>query len=355
MMHELWTKTTRDGTTALTDVGVVAIGRNEGERLKRCLKSILGRASAIVYVDSGSTDGSVEHAQELGVQTINLDTSEGFSAGRARNAGLQHLRELRSEARYVQFVDGDCEIDEHWLEEARDWLERNPDYAVVCGRRREIEPNASIYNRLSDLEWDTPIGDCKSCGGDALIRIAAFDQVGGYDPAVIAGEEPEMCFRMRQLGWRIHRLGTEMTRHDAAMTQFGQWWQRAKRAGHAYAQAATLHGLSSERFGVRASASIWTWAVLLPVITMVAVAVFGLIGLIPLAAYPLLTLKIAWGRQRRGLAWRDAMLYAVACVLAKFAQCQGQCRWAWRWLRGQPSKLIEYKQLGAPSRADADS
>jgi hypothetical protein len=133
----------------------------------------------------------------------------------------------------VQFIDGDCQLVSGWLDAATGFLEQHSDYAVACGRRRERFPEQSLYNRLCDVEWDTPIGDATACGGDALIRVKAFVEVDGYRDDLIAGEEPEMCFRMRQGRWKIYRLDVEMTWHDAAITQFGQWWRRCKRAGFA--------------------------------------------------------------------------------------------------------------------------
>ncbi len=65
--------------------GVVIIGRNEGERFERCLRSLVGRASPIVYVDSGSTDNSVGFAEShasSGVHVVRLDMSTPFTAAR---------------------------------------------------------------------------------------------------------------------------------------------------------------------------------------------------------------------------------------------------------------------------------
>ena len=109
-------------------------------------------------------------------------------------------------------------------------------------RVRERHPDASPYNKLCDIEWNTPVGDAKSCGGDAMMRVSAFRQVGGFDAGVIAGEEPELCVRLRANGWTLERINAEMTLHDAAMTRFSQFWKRAKRAGHAYAEGAAVHG-----------------------------------------------------------------------------------------------------------------
>src|SRR5579884_773679 len=226
----------------MSDIGVIAIGRNEGERLRRCLASVLGRRMAVAYVDSASTDGSAEFARRAGAELVELDTSKPFSAARARNAGFDRLVRIDPKVKYVQFLDGDCELADGFLDSARRELESRGDVAVVCGRRRERFPEKSIYNRLADLEWDTPVGEAKSCGGDALVRAGAFRSVNGFDPSVVAGEEPEFCQRLRAKGWKIVRIDAEMTLHDSAMLHFGQWWRRAVRSGYGAADVATRFG-----------------------------------------------------------------------------------------------------------------
>lgn len=116
--------------------------------------------------------------------------TQPFTAARARNEGFACLHRLMPSVRYVQFVDGDCEVVAGWLPAAQAFLDQHPEVAVVCGRRRERYPTRSIYNQLCDLEWDTPVGQAKACGGDALMRADAFVQVNGYRADLIAGEEP---------------------------------------------------------------------------------------------------------------------------------------------------------------------
>ncbi|MDB5171830.1 MAG: hypothetical protein JWN51_603, partial [Phycisphaerales bacterium] len=186
----------------MPDIGLIAIGRNEGERLRRCLASVVGRGLVVVYVDSASTDGSADLARAMGVEVVDLDMSLPFSAARARNAGFERLLRVSPDVRFVQFVDGDCEIVPGWIERAKQTLETHGDAAVVCGRRRERFPEQSLYNRVADIEWNTPVGEAKSCGGDAMMRVAAFTQAGGYDPSIVAGEEPELCQRLRARDWK---------------------------------------------------------------------------------------------------------------------------------------------------------
>lgn len=320
-------------------VGVVVIGRNEGERLRCCLASIVGQAEAVVYVDSGSTDGSVELARSLGVTTVELDMSIPFTAARARNAGFTALHTARPDLSYVQFVDGDCELAPGWLRAACEFLEVHVEVAMVCGRLRERHPDRSIYNRLCDIEWDAPAGESRACGGNALARIEAVAVAGGFRENLIAGEEPELCFRLRASGWKIWRLSDEMAWHDVAMTRFGQWWRRAMRGGYAFAEGAHLHGATVERYCVRESRRAWLWGVWLPLAIFVA-TLFDPIAIILALVYPLQVLRLAL---RSSLAGWIKWLRSSFLVLSRFPEGAGQIRFLLARLRGQRSELIEYK------------
>jgi GT2 family glycosyltransferase len=324
------------------NVGVVAIGRNEGQRLRACLTSVLHDCPTVVYVDSGSTDGSVELARSLGAIVVELDTATPFTAGRARNEGFAHLP---ANIELVQFVDGDCEIAANWIATAVAALQMQSSTVIVCGRRRERFPDASIFNRLCDMEWNTPIGRAQACGGDFMVRAAAFREVGGFDPTVIAGEEPEMCFRLRVKGWTIERLDGEMTLHDAAMTRVGQWWKRNIRSGHAYAQGYAMHGGPPDFWRRRQVRSIVYWTCV-PPIAAIALLVLAphhwWVAICPLLLYPALMLKTADGRRRKD-SIGDAVLYAGAAVLGKFPQFLGVVKYRSAQRRGGKHTIIEYK------------
>ncbi|HBB31986.1 MAG TPA: glycosyl transferase [Cyanobacteria bacterium UBA8803] len=331
----------------MSRIGVVTIGRNEGERLVRCLKSLIAQIPnevPIVYVDSGSTDGSMAVAESLGVRAIALDMSVPFTMARGRNAGFKDLVEHFSDIEYVQFIDGDCELMEGWISQAMVTLDCDEKLAVVCGRRYERFPDASIYNRLADMEWNTPVGEAKACGGDALIRVSAIREVNGYNEALIAGEEPEMCVRLRQRGWKIQRLDADMTLHDAAMLKFSQWWKRAIRGGWAMAAGKALHGASPERYMARENFSRWIWGMILPLIALGCAGFTWGLSLLLFAGYPILMWRVYRYRRRYGDPPSHARLYAFWCVLAKLPEAIGQLQyWLTRW-RGKQAHLIEYKK-----------
>ena len=329
----------------LPQPGIVIIGRNEGERLVRCLRGVAWAGRPVVYVDSGSTDGSVAQARSLGAEVVELDMSRPFSAARGRNAGLARLLELAPDTAFVQFVDGDCEVDAAWIDTAAATLQSDPRLAAVCGRLRERHPEASIYNRLCDAEWDAPAGDVRACGGNAMYRVEAFTAVGGFDESVIAGEEPELCYRLRHAGHTIRRLPADMALHDADMHRFAEWWKRAARGGWAMAQGAALHGRTPERFNVRRIRSVVFWAMLVPIVALLwslasatIVQWWGpsivrwaapLAGLAFPLLYAALWMKMTLAQRARGCSLADAALLATFTILAKFAELTGVIRF-WR-------------------------
>ena len=325
-------------TPQATEIAAVVIGRNEGQRLLRCLESLKASGRRIIYVDSGSTDGSAAAAGALGAEVIALDMEMPFTAARARNAGIEALRHGAA-AEFIQFVDGDCEIHPDWMPTAERFLKNTPEAAVAYGRLRERFPEASIYNRHCDREWNTPVGQVRSCGGNAMIRMAALDQVKGYNPALIAGEEPEMCVRMRAEGWTIWRIDAEMGWHDAAMTRFSQFWKRARRGGYARAEGAAMHGAAPEFHGLAETRRALFWGAALPAVIVLLALVLGPVFLGLFALYPLQVARLA----RRGGGNRAAWEYAALLTVGKFAEAMGVIEYHWRRKFGRPSGLIEYK------------
>ncbi len=263
-----------------------------------------------------------------------------FTAARARNAGFWRLREVAPDIRYVQFVDGDCELNGEWPKQAIDFLETHGEVAAVCGRRRELYPEKSIYNWLCDVEWNVPAGEVRLFTGDVMIRTLAVGVVGGYREDLIAGEEPELSVRLREAGWRIWRLASEMTMHDAAMTRFGQWWNRAVRAGYAFAEGAHLHGAPPERHWVWESRRAWLWGGLLPVVCLWLSARLWPWGLLVWLIYPLQFLRQT-ARNPGSLSERATLAFFQ--ILARFPESLGQLIFLVDRLLGTRTRLLEYK------------
>ena len=330
----------KTGEIASSHVAVVVIGRNEGERLQRCLQSVVGMADIVVYVDSGSTDGSMALAESLGVIAVPLDLSVPFTAARARNVGFAAAIKLDPDLRAVQFVDGDTEVAAAWIDTAVRFMSENAKAAAVFGRRRERHPEASIYNQLCDVEWSVPPGVAKYCGGDVMIRRSAFEGAGGYSDDLIAGEEPDLCVRLRRHDWTIHCIDAEMTLHDASMLEFGQWWRRTTRSGFAFAQGAHRFGASPERHWVRETWRIWIWGLAIPLLTLGLAVAFGPKMLWLLMIYPTQIIRVFFKYQGpTNVRWIRAIFY----TLARFPELVGLAKFHFHRLAGRRATIIEYK------------
>jgi GT2 family glycosyltransferase len=319
--------------------GAVAIGRNEGARLAMCLSSLTA-AAAVIYVDSGSTDGSIELAAKHDADVVKLDMSIPFTAARARNAGLARLGAIAPDVAYVQFIDGDCELIRGWAERALAFLSDHPDVGAVSGKLLERYPERSVYNWLCDLEWKGPVGEASECGGIAMIRIEAFAAVRGFREDLIAGEEPELCVRLRRAGWRIWRLDVDMALHDAAMTRFAQWWKRMMRGGHAFAEGAYLHGSAPERFRVWESRRALLSGVALPLACLLAIWLLWPWGLAALLIFPLDMVR-QFVRNQGPFGQRATL--AVFQTLARFPEAMGELTFLGNRLLRRQARLIEYK------------
>ncbi|MDQ7777631.1 glycosyltransferase [Paracoccus aminovorans] len=315
-------------------LGAVAIGRNEGDRLKACLRSLVPLCDRVVYVDSGSRDDSVAFARSLGVAVVELDTTMPFTAARARNAGAEALL-AGGALDLVQFVDGDCRVEAGWLDAGVAAMQADPQLGIVTGWRGEIHPTATVYNQMCEVDWRRPAGPIVACGGDMMVRVAAFRQVGGFDPTVIAAEDDEFCLRIGKAGWTLERLPVQMTWHDAAMTRFGQWWQRTIRNGHGFAQVGAMHPPYFKREKLR----VWIYGLALPLLFLLGLFTSPWLSAAVLALYALSFWK-TW----RGLSGKPMALHQAALLtLAKLPNLFGMWTYHRRRRKGDAMRIIEYK------------
>ncbi|MEM6973047.1 MAG: glycosyltransferase [Pseudomonadota bacterium] len=339
-------------------VAAVVIGRNEGPRLAACLASIGADCAPVIYVDSGSTDNSLRIARDAGAKIVELDLDRPFTAARARNAGLE---QLGADTALVQFVDGDCTLEPGWIGTATAFMAEHREIAALAGRLTERFPEASIYNRLCDIEWQADAGEGAETGGIVMMRRAALDAVGPFDPQLIAGEEPDLCLRLRRAGWKIWRLDTPMARHDAAMTQFSQFWTRSVRSGWAALEGAMRYADGPERFNRSRVLSAVIWGLIAPGLAgagliggaVAALAGWGMaaaLGLGMVASALMLTVvqaaRLARMRLRRGDDATLARAYAVLTLASKPAQIIGMARYLRMRGTGRAGRLIEYREQG---------
>lgn len=330
-------------------LSIVVIGRNEGCRLTRCLESVVaidplpGGSVEIIYVDSASTDGSIEVARRFGVKVIQVNPARPC-ASIGRNAGWRAAR-----ASVVLFLDGDTILAPDFVRKA--WhLFHDFDVAVVFGHRREIDAAGSVYNRVLDLDWISNSGEV--CGGDALIRRDVLQRVNGYDERLIAGEDGELCSRIKALGFRIVHLDQLMTGHDLDIHRFSQYWRRSVRTGYACAEVADrlrystvpIWSREAKRNLIRGAAMTATLAGS-PVIALTAgsVAPILIVVVIVLA----LAMRTALWSRSKGADLGTRLLYGLHSQLGQIPVFFGQLKYFRNRLSGRIEHLIEYKKISA--------
>ena len=242
----------------LPGISVVIIGLNVRRYLHQCIRAVQAsnyprELLEIIYVDSGSSDTSQEIARSYrDVRVLCLNTDKP-NAAKGRNAGLNASRfEL------IQFVDADSYLHPDWLLEATENMQGKT--AAVAGGLFERYPNKNIYHRMAGVEWNLrrndrgwTISEKKALvfGGNVMIKRSAIKKAGGYDELLRAGEDPDLSYRIRQLGFEILRLNQVMASHDINIGSRQQFLKRSRRSGYAYAMLALKYWKEPERFMVR--------------------------------------------------------------------------------------------------------
>ncbi len=326
-------------------LSVVVIGRNEGARLARCLDSV-GKVRGvevkeIIYVDSASTDGSPDLASQYGAAVF-VVRSERPTAALGRNAGWR-----QADSDLVLFLDGDTVLHADFPLAACDALSGDPLIAAVWGHRREIHPNTSIFNCVLDLDWMYKPGLTEFCGGDVLMRRRALLETGGFDEGLIAGEEPELCRRMRARGYTILHIDHPMTGHDLQITHWCQYWRRATRAGHAYAEVSERYrgsndpSWASERRGNLIRGSLWPFSLVVAVLLSFR---FGYLApTLWLTMFLLASVRSAWKARWKETNPRILLLYGIHSHIQHAPILVGQLQYKLDKKQGTTRRLIEYK------------
>jgi cellulose synthase/poly-beta-1,6-N-acetylglucosamine synthase-like glycosyltransferase len=343
--------------TDLPSLSVVVIGRNEGARLTRCLESVLamdvppGGSVETVYVDSASTDDSVKRARQLGAKVIEVNPARPCASA-GRNAGWRAAL-----APVVLFLDGDTILQPDFVRRA--WqLFDDAKAGVVFGDRREIDTAGSIYNRVLDLDWLTPPGEVELCGGDALIRRGVLECVNGYDENLIAGEDAELCSRIRAAGFNIVHIDRPMTGHDLAIHGFSQYWRRSLRTGYAYAEvSARLRGTPLPIWSREARRNLVRGSLMTAVVAGAPILSLAIHSIIPAVIMIAIVLMLA-ARTAHRSKWRCAdfgtrLLYGLHSQLGHIPILFGQLKYYRNRLSGRSERLIEYKGAMAPHHPEA--
>ena len=196
-------------------ISFIVIGKNEGERLQRCLASVhtvvkqYGIAEwEIIYVDSRSCDNSIQIAKELDATVFQI-TGE-CNAAIARNIGAKEAK-----GDILFFIDGDMELQPGFLQKVL--ANDKPVYPFLSGIFDDIvhdtEWNYLYTTRRHHLKEGDTDSFSATTGGLFLITKELWDKVGGMDNRLKRSQDYDLGLRLAKMGYPLCRKAIVAAKH----------------------------------------------------------------------------------------------------------------------------------------------
>lgn len=176
-------------------ISFIVIGKNEGDRLVKCLKSVRNFALdnnakyEIIYVDSQSTDGSLEYVKSLNWVSCH-SLSGKCNAARARNLGAS-----KSKGNNLFFVDGDMELNSKAYTSYFN-VQENLYHPIMTGNRLDIFYDNN-WNKIGSLKTG-PNHDIEqiTTGGLFIIESNLWNEISGMDSKLNCFEDNDLAYRI---------------------------------------------------------------------------------------------------------------------------------------------------------------
>jgi len=255
--------------TPTVTIGIKAL--NEEAHIAQSLASACAAAAPfggeVVLADSGSSDRTVEIAQDFPVRIVQLADPSRRSCGIGAQLAFQEAR-----GEFFYLLDGDMVLRPEFIQAGIAFLRANPGYAAVGGRVREANTSSAEFRMRakSDEEKGSKIAgevDRLDCGG--LYRVEAIRALGYFaDANLHSFEEYELGARLRANGWRLARIAEDAVDHYGHSAGGYKLLLRRLRTGYAGGPGEVVRAaLGQPHFGqivrsfsqLRYSVVIWAW------------------------------------------------------------------------------------------------
>jgi GT2 family glycosyltransferase len=227
----------KSSDTIYPPVSIIIVNYNGRKFLEECLNSVLLTRYPnfeIIFVDNGSTDGSVEYILRLAqndsrIKLIQNSTNLGFAEG--NNSGIRHAR-----GEYIVLLNNDTVVDPNWIAELVKAMEKDQDVAVAQAKllsyynHRVIDSAGGIIDRwgfsidrgmeeVDEGQYDNNQEIFFACFAASIVRKKVFREVGLLDTRFFAMfEDVDFCWRVRLRGYRAMLVPSAVVYHKRGGT-----------------------------------------------------------------------------------------------------------------------------------------
>jgi GT2 family glycosyltransferase len=227
---------------------------NNKETIAEAVRSIQEQTTAVdelFVIDDGSTDGSAEVVEGLGVRVIRHGRRLGRGAARAR---------AMEEARHPSVVSCDATIalEGDFVSKAARWLE-DERVAAAGGRIQQREARTAadrwrgrhLFRTGKEAEFQEHAAFVTA---GTMVRAAAVREAGGYDVNLSHGEDAELGRRFVERGYKVI-FDPEMTYWQMGSNSMGEVLERYWRWNRAQGRMSFLTYLKQIKYSVTVMAA----------------------------------------------------------------------------------------------------
>jgi len=188
-------------------VSVILPTKNSEDTIRTCLKSVREQNYpniGVIVIDACSSDSTREIAENFGAKIIVSKTGRSI----ARNIGAR-----KAAGEWILFLDSDMELDSSVIEECVKEIGKGSDAVIIP----EISVGEGFWAKCKALEKRCYIGD-DLIEAARFFRRSVFENMGGYDAELEAGEDWDLNQRLSKAGYRIGRINAFIKHYEGRLS-----------------------------------------------------------------------------------------------------------------------------------------
>jgi glycosyltransferase involved in cell wall biosynthesis len=196
------------------NISIIIKALNEEKRIATAIESALAAVAPlggeVILADSHSTDNTVSIAQTYPIRIVQLANPEERCCGIGPQLGYQV-----AQGEFIYILDGDMQMLPEFLPQAINFMQENHNIAGVGGKVIEMNTDSlEFIARTERASGHMQPGEVDRLDMGGLYRKSAIESVGYFSNRNLHSyEELDLAVRLRQAGWKLHRIDVDAVRH----------------------------------------------------------------------------------------------------------------------------------------------